>query len=212
MLKGMTFAVSMAALITMSIGSNAAEPGSVFGMKLRQPLAIPACPYETADGKAFYAPPQAGACYELTFGDGPGEVDDASRIVGKVPANGPVVIVWEVADKPAIISGRGAMAMMAGGKLQRVVFETRGVRSQDEVYQTLVGQFGTATSTLKIPLAGESTAALSMLAKWTLDRVDVLFYSAVEGLDKGVVSISAHPSKTQLSSNSTVRAGGRARL
>jgi len=202
MLKAMVLVAGLTLSIVLPIGSNAAQPGSVFGLELQEPLTIPQCPYETDHDKAIYLWPAAGACYELPSGDAPGEID-ASRIVDEVPADGPVVIVWQVADKPAIVSGRGAMAQMAAGKLQRVVFETKGVGSQEEVYDTLMHQFGAATSTQRVPLEGAPTSASPMLAKWTLDQVDVLFYSAVEGPDRGVVSISAHPSNSRMSTASS---------
>lgn len=200
MLKSMIGAVVGTVFLAKAMTGNAADLDSVFGLRMQQPLAIPQCRYEVQDGKAFYVPPRAGACYELTFGDGPGEVDDLTRMSSAPPTDGPVVIVWEEADKPEIVAGRGAMAVMAGGKLERMVFKTRGVSAQDAVYHTLVDQFGAATSTLKAPCQVDNTMTLPLLAKWTLDRLDVLFYSAAEGVERGVVSISAHPS-TQLSSN-----------
>jgi hypothetical protein len=191
---------AMATALTLSMTGNAAESAAVFGITLQEPLAMPQCSHDVADGKSFYLPPQAGACYELAAGAAAAGVAAADEAgVNKVPADGSVVIVWAAARKPEIVAGRGAMAVMADGKLQSVVFETGGMRSQNEVYQALVDQFGLATSTRVIPLEQGATV-MPILAKWTLDRVDVLFYSAVEGPDKGVVSISAH-APAQLSSS-----------
>lgn len=177
----------IAASLLALIGTTAhADTGTIFGMGLHKPFAVPECRY-TRLGKTsgYYIQLPDGACYELMSDKDPNAGKNAPI------ANDTVKIQWWVTVSPKLVAGN-AVATIMDGNLEGISFNTLGIESQERDMQLLIDKYGTPTVTNQQTLQNGYGAKFGAVrATWEIDDLVVSYVSASSRIDSGWICIES---------------------
>lgn len=169
----------VAVLSVLISGSGvAAEPTTVFGLRMGAPLDIPEC-----DKQGYmYQKPAIGSCQGAFQGE---ESRDSQMAVSRY------VVAFAEAQQPAIVVGN-LLATTLEGKLTSIEFSTAGPVAAPFVMDALREKFGAESKSEKYRLTnrlGISTEHLS--AEWSTKSVRASYVELLPGARVGKVEIDS---------------------
>lgn len=200
---------AIAALVA-STSATAQEPLALFGIPFAAPLSIQECQTRMESDilsrekgatrlNYVHTSPET-ACYTQALKD-----------IGKPLSDGEISIRFPITEQPLMgrVTGR-----VVGGNLEMVTIHTRGIRTQDMVFNDLVQKFGEPSTLSRPSMQNRMGATFQTIdAVWNLENgVQAVFVSTITSLDEGIVMIMTPTGKAAQAEARTQQArqlGGR---
>ncbi len=189
--------ILLLASIVPAYSQDFATDISVFGIPLQRVLLIPECPYHRMSRRSPNEYDIQGApktCFRKnnSYGERSDDTPDLSYAAS---------IAWAFGTQPAMASG-SVNAIIIGGLVQGVVFNTHGYSSQEQDLVALVSKFGEPTTISRPEVQNRMGAKYEgIIASWALGLVQVTFNSLADDLDTGLVRVETDTAKAQRSSS-----------
>ena len=161
------------AILAPLIPAQAADPVSIFGFALGQPVQLPECPHHTFSGTKMYSPIVLQTC-----------IEDAANLPGySQPLR---TVMFSRDEAPAIVKQARIYLLEDGKVLTGAHFYTSGVSDQDAVLAALKQKFGAPASQSKAHVTiGDGSSVSATVADWANDQVVVHLQGQVDGGDTG---------------------------
>lgn len=173
--------IGLAAL--MSAWAAFAQPASVYGLPLGEPVSLPECQKSEIAGMVTYRMAVGGPCVKALPAKMPPL--DIAR------ADQAVLISFPVSNPPTGSAISDVSAILVAGKLEGVMVSTAGYQTQEMVFDDLLGKYGKPASVSRLPLSGSGpTLAGGITAEWKTPEVEVLFSGVMGGPNKGFLRIA----------------------
>lgn len=165
------------ATVCPSKGVSESSAPTVFGLPLGAQLSIPEC-----DKKSYgYSIGTSKTCFE--------RLSDKKTETSPV-CNETVSIRFPTTKSPNIVKGSSLLALIIGGRLEGIGFNTYGYSSQDRDLAILVEKFGNPG--LKVPQTVSNRLGAhfeTFSADWSKPNVQITFEPVAGNLDSGLVNI-----------------------
>jgi hypothetical protein len=182
-----TLGIICSALV--SYGALGAEPVSVFGLVLQQPLSLRECKFNRdvyipgTQRVNHYLANLTAPCYKREHEADIGTkkpIEDDDFILGSWPADA----------LPKIVLGDKVYIGIVDGSVEQVEFETHGLSSQAQDLDGLTTKFGKPSTLERSDCQGDLGATSSgMEARWQLGQVSIRFRSCDGRPERGNVDV-----------------------
>ena len=150
--------------------------GTVFGLKLGKTFSMPEC---ELTNYGYSAVPNR-TCFEYV----------ANRVSDISLKTGYVSIQFPYEEKPDVVYGADYYALLVGGVLEGVSFDTGGIRRMDFVFEELKDKYGDPSKKTTRVVRNIYGATFDITdAVWVKNNTSVIFIGAGSSIDSGTVKI-----------------------